>query len=296
MDIRQLRYFVAIAETGQVTAAARRLKIAQPPLSQQLKLMEDELGVSLFERDRRQMILTEEGKVLYQRALDILQMFDESIREVQDLSSTVHGTLAIGCTLYGSPLLLRAVKQLRASYPELRCKVWEGEPSHLASLLNHHSIEIAVMNTPLPLSNTIVIPVQRDPLVFVAPSAHDYNFESTVSLAELANVPLLLLGPTIAMGTYDQILASFHRANVEPRVVCECHDSTMLFHLIRQGLGGTIIPKGVLPLIASNDLQSYTITDDGLTYDSAIVYRAHGHLSRAARLFLATMQSMIERT
>src|SRR5579875_2326548 len=120
MDIRQLRYFVAIAETGQVTAAARRLKIAQPPLSQQLKLMEDELGVSLFERDRRQMILTEEGKVLYQRALDILQMFDESIREVQDLSSTVHGTLAIGCTLYGSPLLLRAVKQLRASYPELR--------------------------------------------------------------------------------------------------------------------------------------------------------------------------------
>ncbi|GJM70046.1 hypothetical protein HMSSN036_22620 [Paenibacillus macerans] len=91
MDIRQLKYFVAIAEEGKITAAARRLHMAQPPLSKQLKGMEDELGVLLVERHKRKVSLTPEGEVFYKNAKQLLASFSELVTEMQEMSKEAHG-------------------------------------------------------------------------------------------------------------------------------------------------------------------------------------------------------------
>lgn len=96
MDLRQLTYFLAIAEEGQITAAARRLNMAQPPLSQQMKALEEELGVELFLREPRSVTLTDAGEILYRRARQLITLADSTRREIGDFKSGLRGTLSIG--------------------------------------------------------------------------------------------------------------------------------------------------------------------------------------------------------
>lgn len=96
MDIRQLKYFLTITEEEQITAAARRLRIAQPPLSQQMKGLEDELGITLFKRGPRHIQLTDAGKLLANRARQILELSDSTVREIDDFKRGLKGTLSIG--------------------------------------------------------------------------------------------------------------------------------------------------------------------------------------------------------
>ena len=98
MDIRHLKYFISIVEEGTISQAAKRLNIAQPPLSQQLKQLEDELGATLFERHTRKMIITEEGILFYKRAKEILELLTGTVEEVRELSDGTKGILSIGTT------------------------------------------------------------------------------------------------------------------------------------------------------------------------------------------------------
>ena len=96
MDIKQLKYFIAIAEEGSISKAAKRLHMAQPPLSQQLKAMESELGVELFERSTRKLEITSSGQAMYHKAKQILKLMDIAIKEVKDISDGLAGKLSIG--------------------------------------------------------------------------------------------------------------------------------------------------------------------------------------------------------
>src|SRR3954469_10654504 len=96
MDIRRIKYFVSIVEEGQISLAAKKLNMAQPPLSQQLKLFEEELNTKLFERHTRKLILTEEGKFLYEKSLEILEMMKKTEQELKEISNGIAGTLSIG--------------------------------------------------------------------------------------------------------------------------------------------------------------------------------------------------------
>src|SRR6478609_5313697 len=127
MDIRQLRYFVAIAEEGTITKAAQALHMAQPPLSRQLKIMEEELGVLLFERNKKKKVtLTTQGKLFLKKAKQVIHSLEEAIIEVKEFGEEVSGTLAIGSTIYDAPLLLSALQDFRKKYPQVNFSVWEG--------------------------------------------------------------------------------------------------------------------------------------------------------------------------
>src|SRR5690625_560482 len=117
MDIRQLRYFLAIAKEGQITRAAKTLNMEQPPLSRQLKLMEQELGVTLFERTGRELKLTEEGRVLQKKAKSIIHQLNDAMTEIQEINQGVRGTLSIGSVFSCVSLLPEKIKHFREMYP-----------------------------------------------------------------------------------------------------------------------------------------------------------------------------------
>ncbi|MFB5189719.1 LysR family transcriptional regulator [Alicyclobacillus fastidiosus] len=291
MDLRQLKYFVAIADTGQITAAAKRLNIAQPPLSQQLKLMEQELGVVLFERSKKSMTLTAEGVALYQRAVDLLNMFDEMVIEVKELGGGVHGTLSVGTTLYSAPYLLDRVMRLRDLHPQLTFKVWEGEPDRLQELLESRAIEVAVTNSPVRMQRVSVCRTSPDPFVYVSPGDADKAATAPIHMADLVQRPLILLGPVYGIGIYNRIVDELHRFSDSPNIVCECHDSTMLFRLVHSGFGGTIVPKSVLSLIPLHRFHVLPIEGTELVYEPTVVWKSGAHLSNAARAFLSGLDA-----
>ncbi|MGV2805411.1 LysR family transcriptional regulator, partial [Clostridium perfringens] len=125
MDIRQLRYFLTIAQEGQITRAAKQLNMEQPPLSRQLKLMEEELGVLLFERSGKQLQLTHAGELLQNRAASLLNQFNETLTEVKEIHAGIRGMLSIGAVVSCISLLPQRIQIFRQQYPEVTFKIRE---------------------------------------------------------------------------------------------------------------------------------------------------------------------------
>ncbi|HAB59653.1 MAG TPA: LysR family transcriptional regulator, partial [Lachnospiraceae bacterium] len=127
MNIKQLQYFLTVAEAGSITAAAKRLHISQPPLSNQMQLLENELGTKLFERGSRKITLTYAGQILYNRAQTIVDLSSAAIREITDLGTGLQGTIHLGTiSSCGVVLLDKHIKHFHNQYPDVNFELYEG--------------------------------------------------------------------------------------------------------------------------------------------------------------------------
>ena len=149
MDLKQLQYFIAVVEEENISAAARKLHMSQPPLSHQIKLLEQELGVRLLERGPRKVILTDEGKLLYKRAHHMLELADTTIRELEECRKGHAGTLHIGTvSTSGAVMTDDRVLAFHRAYPHIRFEIHEGNTIELIDWIEAGIIELAVIRTP----------------------------------------------------------------------------------------------------------------------------------------------------
>ena len=143
MDIKQLTYFIAIVEEGNITRAANKLHMAQPPLSNQLKLLEDELGTKLLERGARKVSLTDAGKILYKRAKHIVEITKATIIEIEEFGKGVQGTLRLGTiSSSGTALLSSRVIEFNKKYPNIKFEIHEGNTYEVLEMINSGIIEV----------------------------------------------------------------------------------------------------------------------------------------------------------
>ncbi|MGG0249633.1 LysR family transcriptional regulator [Peribacillus frigoritolerans] len=286
MDIRQLKYFVTIAEEGKITTAAKKLNIAQPPLSRQLKQMEEELGVILFDRDNKSLNLTLEGERLLLRAKELLNKLDETMVEVQELRKDASGVLSVGSNLYCASLILSKVVDIREKNPGLTFKVWEGETIHLIKMLSKRQIEIAITNSPITEKSISQMTLKSDPYVLVLPEKWTWSGSEQCRLEEIIDLPLILLRPNYGLGAYGQIVNEFQRLDLEPNILCECQDLIMLLGLVSSGFGATILPLSLLSLHSLEGLRVIQLKDQTLISEPKVIWRKNSYLSKAAKEFL----------
>lgn len=193
MDIRQLRYFLMIAEEGQISRAAKKLHMAQPPLSQQLRLMEEEIGSVLLERKRngKTMELTEAGKILYKKAQNILNLFEESILEVKEAGEGIRGSLSVGIVVSCVSYLPKRIKYFHENYPMISFKLRGGDPVEVSKQLEKRNIELAIVRLPLEMEGLSMIPLGTESFVFVVPKNwRDFHSKEVIQMKEIEDVPL----------------------------------------------------------------------------------------------------------
>jgi DNA-binding transcriptional LysR family regulator len=286
VDIRQLRYFVAIAEEGTITKAAKSLHIAQPPLSRQLKLIEEELGVLLFERNKKKkVVLTVQGELFLKKAKNILHSLNEAITEVKEFGEEISGSLAIGSTIYCAPLMLKALNQFRIIHSQVKFSIWEGTSTRLSDLLENRQIDIAITSGPFPKDNIKMRTLDIDPCVLVVPNNLKIDHEN-IDVNFISSLPLLLLRPSEGTGLYDQIINEFNQKNLEPNILCECHDSAMLLNLVSTGFGVTILPSSMVWSKFIGNFTVFQIKNNPWISEPTLVWRSNGYLSASAREFL----------
>ncbi|WP_409305036.1 LysR family transcriptional regulator [Peribacillus sp. SCS-155] len=289
MDIRQFRYFLAIAEEGQISRAAKKLHMAQPPLSQQLQLMEQELGVTLVERKRngKKLELTEAGKILYKKARNMLEIFEDSIQEVKETGEGLKGTLSIGVVRSCVSYLPEKMDTFNKLYPSVSFKLTGGDPYEISELLERREIELALVHPPLEMKGLVQIDLGKEPYVFVFPK--DWPAAAgkhAMAFKEIEDTPLLLIRRIMGQGIYEQIIHECERLHINPRIICECPDVNILLSLVASGLGASIVPKtSILPLL-SEQVKVVEITDSTLYSDTALVWSEERYLSQAARRFI----------
>jgi DNA-binding transcriptional LysR family regulator len=285
MDFRQLRYFLTIAEEGQITRAAKKLNMSQPPLSQQLQMLEEELGTQLVERNTRNVGLTEAGKALYKKGKPLIDELENITMEMKEIGKGVRGVLSIGTVKTCLPITSTKIVEFSMQYPNVTFKIWEGDTSNLAEQLINQDIEVAVVRLPLDDSEFEVMHLTTEPYVLVVPSSWDMK-ETSLPMEAIRNFPLMFLHRRAGKGVYEIILNECRRCGFEPHVICECPDSSILISLVSEGLGATILPKSTASTLQLNSIRVVMIENCNILSEAALIWIKDRNLSKAALEFI----------
>jgi len=283
MDIKQLTYFITIVEEGNITRAANKLHMAQPPLSNQLKLLEDELGTKLLERGARKVKLTDSGTILYKRAKNILEITKATAIEIEEFGKGVQGTLRLGTiSSSGTVLLSNRVIDFNKKYPNIKFEIHEGNTYEVLEMINSGIIEVGIVRTPFNSQNLECLFLGSEPMIAVMNKDYDFTNDSDeILLKDLKDIPLIMYR------RFEKILLSeFQKLDFEPNIFCMNDDvrTTMLW--ARAGLGIGIVPKAAVDLESMNDIKYKIINQDSLKTKIAAIWVKERYLSIAAKRFL----------
>lgn len=276
--------FLAIVEEGNLTKAADKLHLAQPYLSQMLKLLEDELGVKLIERTTRKFQVTEAGKMLTYRAKQILDLSEKTIKELKDFNEDNKGTLSIGCVSSVIETLIKKIYDFNKRYPNINFEIRQCNTDEILELLKRSIIEIGIVRSPLnsDIFESICLPLE--PMVAVSSNQVNLNNdENYISLKDLADKPLLVLRK------FEKDIANlFYKMGFEPRILCKIDDTRPILLLAELGMGIAIVPRDLTNLIPSTNLKIIEIRELPLNTGTIIAWMKNRYLSSVARHFLET--------
>ena len=289
LDIKQLRYFIVIAEEKKISAAAKKLHMAQPPLSQQLKNLEQDLGVELVIRHQKGLELTEAGNNLYKHALQMVKYMEESRLEVKEVSEGVRGKLSIGVNTLSSDLLAPQLRKFSERYPLMKYKIQQNESAQLCKLIKERTIELAIVRFPLALEDFSILHLKQEPFFFVS-SAQDARCANTITFEEMQAYPMILPS-TGGLGVYHLILEEFARRKLEINLLSECSDIPLLLELVSSGFGATIVPEVVLKMHKGHALKVTRIAEPNLSAGSGLIWLKDHYLSVAARNFIEQLRA-----
>jgi DNA-binding transcriptional LysR family regulator len=251
MDLRHLRYFVAVAEEGHITRAAERLGLQQPPLSQQIKALEAELDVQLFRRKPRGVELTEAGRALLDDARAVLSQVEHAVATTRRTARGEQGRIAVGFTSSASfhPLVVRAIRSYRDSYPLVALALEEGGTAELIGALRQERLDAAFIRTPVgDAAELSIVPLLEEEMIAALPSRHPVlrgRGTRGVALSALAHETFILYRRRLGPGLYDSIIAACLRAGFSPRVGQEAPRMFSTLNLVAAGLGVSIIPASM---------------------------------------------------
>ncbi|HBV38284.1 MAG TPA: LysR family transcriptional regulator [Erwinia sp.] len=290
IELRHLRYFIAVAEELHFGRAAQRLAISQPPLSQQIQQLEQQIGAKLLARTNRSVQLTPAGAHFLTSARQILHSVEVATDKAARLHRGEEGTLRIGFT--SSAPFISAVSDalftFRQHYPDVHVKMQELNTRQQLAPLQEGQLDLGVMrNTPLPetLEHRLLL---REPLCAVVHHAHRLAGRGTISLRELAAEPFVFFDPQVGTALYSEILTLLDRYAVRPPVAQEVGEAMTILGLVATGLGVSILPASFCRA-RLDQLCWLTLQEEDAWSEVWLVWQKRGEISAATQHLLKMM-------
>ena len=291
MELRHLRYFVAVAEELHFRRAAERLHISQPPLSQQIRGLEEEIGVQLLTRDRRGVALTAPGKAFLAEARIVLGAADHAVETARRVGRGELGDLSVGfvgSTMYGRvPEFLLAFRQER---PGVRLRLQEMTSGAQIAALAAREIDIGFLRPPIAAEGITVEILFEEPLVVALPADHRLAAGRRVDVRRLAEDAIVSLSPEYAPGVYAATEGTLADAGVVPHVVQTVTELQTAVGLVAAGLGVTFVPASLMTLNRTGVVYR-PLHPKARTVRFAVAYRAADR-PPVVRAFLDLARSM----
>lgn len=284
MEIRVLRYFLAVAREENITRAAESLHIAQPSLSKQLMELEQELGKQLLIRGKRKITLTEEGVLLRKRAEEIVQLVNKTEQEISSDTQQLSGEISIGgCP---TPDILRTAAALRSRWPDIRFRFFSGDATDTTERLDHGSLDFAILLRPVDPLKYEFLPLSKHGCWgLLLPAEHPLAEKNCITPDDLHTVPLILHQRT---GLQREIA---HWAGTEPEQLNVAatynivHGSPVSY--VQSGLGAFLLTSDQLGTPEAS--VRFLPLEPPLPVDYALVWKHHAALSKAAEAFLTLL-------
>ena len=288
MELRHLRYLVAVAEELHFGRAAIRLNISQPPLSQQIRQLEEELGVRLFQRTKREVRLTEAGKRIVAEAHQVLGQIDHFSKVASQASEGEIGHLSIGVPGGVNEILVETVRLFARRYPGVRIELQYMTTGMQIEALREDRIQVGFLNLPVQEPILALETVRNEPLWLAMPKAHPFSRYRRVPLKALATQPVILFPRRVAPGLHDAITGMCRNAGFSLNATHETDSVVAGLTLVNADLGVTFCTPSVRSLWP--DL-AFRPVESSVAVEQAVAYRRDSQ-SPALTMFLRTVRQV----
>ena len=292
MELRHVRYFLTVAEEGSFTKAAEKLCIAQPPLSRQIRDLEEELGTQLFIRKARGLTLTESGERFLLYASRIQQLADQSFEDIKEMNEGLIGTLYLATIEGQAPsLFAKWIAEFKKKYPLVQDELWNGNSDDVVKRIQSGLSDIAVITSPYDEEGLDGRIIYREPWVAMIPAKHPLakNPGDTVALNDLA--PYELIIPS-RQSRKQEIENWFKPFNTEPKIFCRIAHMLNAYELTANGVGIAIYPASAAKYV-SDDVVIKRIVSPDVYANYVLVRSADRKLSKVAEGFWNMLSQMM---
>lgn len=293
MNFKQLEYFTAVAEEGSISGAARELHVAQPPVSRQLALLEDELGVTLFLRTNKGVALTEAGKCLYQHSRQMFQSLRTMADSVRDVDAGVRGELKLGIIYSDVQIATRLMQEYHKKYPQVELYVRMGSPGDLLEDLSRGELHVLFLRSQSERSYGLRERVLgEDPLELVMGKSTDpAPGQPAVPIRALRDVPMCLLRSDDLWGYSRDLLEECRRAGFTPNVACHCYDTPMEMQMVQAGFGVGFLPRSIVEAHPGSPVYTKPVLEFSAKSYPILVWEDDPYQSGCVRRFLELADS-----
>ena len=291
MELRQLRYFVTVAQELHFGKAAERLQITQPALSKQIRVLETELEIQLFIRTKRSVNLTKAGEVFFAQAQQLLQQAEEAIQLAKRTALGEVGRLTIGFTATATYTVLpELIRDFRSRYPQVEVEMLQLCTEEQVAALNRGEIDLGFLHPPIDARGLEIYPILSEDFILVLPPQHRLIDKQSLFLKDLAAESFLLHPRQEGPFLYDGFLKLCRQAGFEPQIVKEVNSHQTRICLVAAGMGITFIPAGLQTSI-SNDLVYKPMEDLPIKLEFAAAWRSLATMP-VLQEFLTLLRSM----
>ncbi len=289
MEIRHLRYFLAVCEEMNITKAAQKLAIAQPPLSRQIRDLEDEIGTPLFIREHHSLRLTEEGVRFRSYANRIIALADRSVEDIREMHTGLKGTLYIAEVEGKAPHLVAGyISEFSKKYPDVEYNIWNGNSDEVTQRVRNGLCDIAVIMEPFDPQGMHSVPIFSEPWVAM------FSKDHPLAKVKSKKIPLKMLAEHDLIipsrgSRLQEILDWFAPLSEPPKIKARIANAVTAYELCEQNVGVAIYPAAAGDLIHDGNVLIKEITDPGHTTTYILIYPDNRPLSPVADRFISSI-------
>ena len=285
MELRHIRYFLAVAAELNFTRAAQKLCIAQPPLSRQIQDLEEELGVKLFERKPHALQLTEEGALFKQYATQVLDLINKSTEDIRERKRGLQGTLYLASVEGHAPRLYAEwIAAFHSLHPHVQYNLWNGNSDDVVNRVMNGLCDLAIIMEPHNAEGVESIPVYQEPWVAIIPADNPLakQKEATVNLADLTPYELIIPSRSSRL----EEINDWFRSTGKPMLRCRIAHLLSAYELTRLGVGITIYPASASDIANMSDVVIKQIVNPAKTASYLLIWNKYRQLPHVATEFL----------
>ncbi len=285
MELRHIRYFLAVATELNFTRAAQKLCIAQPPLSRQIQDLEEELGVKLFERKPHALQLTEEGALFKQYATQVLDLVNKSTEDIRERKRGLQGTLYLASVEGHAPRLYAEwIAAFHSLHPHVQYNLWNGNSDDVVNRVMNGLCDLAIIMEPHNAEGVESIPVYQEPWVAIIPADNPLakQKEATVNLADLTPYELIIPSRSSRL----EEINDWFRSTGKPMIRCRIAHLLSAYELTRLGVGITIYPASASDIANMSDVVIKEIVNPAKTASYILIWNKYRQLPHVATEFL----------
>lgn len=297
MNLHSLRYFIEVAKTKSFTEASKRLFISQPGISQQIDLLEKQLGITLLHRTTRKVELTEEGKYLYDKTLSSFNEIEDTVAHLVE-NSTFPSLISIATVPSAASLYLpNLLKKIHAHHPEIEFRILETTTKNVMNAIGNRTSHLGFIRTTeephlLAQADMDHLEFEKSPIKAVVSTQHRLASEDTIHLDQLRDDFFIQYNPTESVTLYGQIEAACISAGFKPKVICSGSELLTISNLISQNIAVALMPENMLDLVPNNQVTSIEISSLNMTSSISAIWKDDGYVNLNSKLVLDILKQM----